>query len=212
MTVEKLLSLLPAQRHKARLKPKRRGAYRQHPARNPDELLAYLRDHGIRTTAQLKKLRMTDKTCPTIQEYFRALGSWSAATEQVYGKPSILQSPPPNDPQYIMKCCLQLNIWSQRQYLAARRKAPDVVPSSRQVRRVWGGFENLFYAARKESAKEVLQRYMALEYRLGTIPTVTECRIYDIDLAPLKRILGGKAAIDALLLKRQRAHEFLRTG
>jgi hypothetical protein len=207
MNIEKLLSLTPSQRIKVRLNVRRkpRGAYRQHPPRTPDELLEFLKERGVRTTSQLKKLRATDKTTPTIQEYFRAFESWTAAVQQVFHKPTILQSPPPNDPAYIVKCCTQFNLWSQRDYLEARNHLPDVIPSPRQVRRVWGGFGNLFFAARKESAVKTLEAYLSLERRLGKTPSALDCQAYNLDLTPLKRFFGTKAQLDDILSYRHRS-------
>jgi len=198
MNIDKLLTLLPEERRKVRLGRRARGAYRQQPERDPDEMLAYLMKHGIRSAGQLQKKRNTDKGAPTVQDFVRTFGSWSSATEQIYGKPRPF-SAPRNDPEYMTKCCCQFNLWTQEAWLTARRKADDVIPSARQVRTTWGDFTNLFFAAKKRSAEHVFDEYARLERRLGRIPTVADCRKRGIDLTPLRKLLGRKTDIDELL-------------
>jgi hypothetical protein len=121
----------------------------------------------------------------------------------------VLTQPPPNDPDYIAKIAVQFGAWNQSRYLALRRLRPDVIPSARQVRRVWGGFENLFFAARRMSVKRTLEEYLRIERRMGRLPTALECREAGLDLGPLKSIFGTKWDLDDLLALRHRAGDEL---
>ena len=205
MTAEQLLALLPAERKNVRLLPRRRGHYRdRNRERLPqDQLVDFLKAHKIKTTVDLRKHREKNTASPMIHDYIAAFGSWKAAVERAFGK-SILTQPPPNDPAYIAKCAVQFDAWTQARYLAVRRLMPNVVPSARQVRRVWGNFGNMFFAARRMSAQKTLEDYLALERRLGRIPTAKECRAVGLDLSPLNICMGTKWEIDDLL--RYRLH------
>jgi len=142
----------------------------------------------------------------TPYDYVKIFGKWSAAAERAFGKPPPFpMSPtPPSDADYIVKACETFGVSTQRQYFAARNAHPDLVPSSRQVRRLWGSFGNLFWACSRQSAKRTLAEYLALERRLGHIPSAHECRAAHLDLTPLRRIMGSKWTLDGLLDYRQR--------
>lgn len=206
MDVERLLALLPSERCLVRLKPCHRGPYRSRKRSklSPQALLDYLVTHRIRTTRELRKLRPHNEACPFVHDYFAAFGCWSTAVELAYGK-QVLTQPPPNDPDYVAKCVTEFDLWTQTKYLATRRLQPGVIPSARQVRRVWGNFGNLFFAARKMSAKKTFEDYLRLERRLGRLPTAMECKQADLDLSPLRELLGSKWDIDDLLAYRTKA-------
>ena len=208
MDVERLLSLLPHERHHAHLRPRRRGPYRNRKRQklSPEELLEFLATNKINTTGDLRKRRIQDRTCPLVHDFIGAFGRWKVAVEQAHGK-QILRQPPPNDPDYGAKCVVQFDLWTQAKYLAARRIHPDVIPSSRQIRRVWGGFDNLLFAARKKAVRKTFEEYLRLERRLGRIPTAIECRQEGLDLTPLRSLLGSKWDVDDLLALRRRADD-----
>ena len=206
MTVDKLMSLLPSERRFVHLEPRRRGAYRSRKRTrlSKDELLEFLIANKVKTTGDLNKLRAQNKDCPLVQDFAQAFERFSIAVEQAHGKP-ILTQPPPNDPAYIAKIAVQFDCWSQAQYLRLRRMNPGVVPSSRQVRRIWGNFRNLFFAARKESARKTFSDYLKLEWRLGRVPTAMECRQAGLDLSPMRAIFYNKFGLDDFLDYRLKA-------
>ena len=213
MNIETLMTLLPSQRNLVHLKPRRRGHYRD---RNrikmtEDELVNILINKKNKTTGDLRRLRDQDKSLPTVHDFITIFGRWKLAVEKAYGK-QILDRPPPNDPNYIAQCSIQFNIWTQASYLKARRLNPGVIPSARQVRRVWGGFSNLFFAARKQSIEKTFGDYLRLERRMGRIPTALECRQEGLDLNPLREIMGSKFDIDGLLSYRNRAEQIAKAS
>jgi hypothetical protein len=153
----------------------------------------------------LQRYHADHKHAPAPYDYVKAFGRWSVAVERAFGSqpPFPISATPPNDPDYIVKCCELYGVSSQRGYLAVRRAHRDVVPSSRQVRRVWGGFGNLFYACKRQSAKRTLGEYLRLEHKMGRIPSALECRAAGLDLTPLRKIMGSKWDIDDLLAYRR---------
>ena len=205
MNIDQLMRMLPNQRSKATIVPQYRGAYRPRRVWTEDELLTHLRAHDLRTTGAVRRHHAEHKDAPTVYDFAKVFGAWSAAAEKAFGPqmPFAITPKPSTDPQFIVKCCELYGIKSQREYLAVRRAHPDVVPSSRQVRRVWGGFKNLFWACQKQSAKRTFEAYLILERKLGRIPSALECRAAHLDLAPLRKVMGSKWDIDDLLSYRR---------
>lgn len=210
MNADKLMNLLPNNRHRVHLKPRHRGKYR---SRNrtrmtPDELIAYLVQNNIKTSRDLLKRRGDDRDTPYLSDYLREFGSWSATVTKAFNKSSEPFAAPKDDPKYILDCCLNFHIWSQQRYLSCRRVS-DVIPSSRQVRRIWGNFGNLLYEAKRLSAQKTFEAYLKLERRLGHIPTSDDCREAHIDLTPLRRLLGSKWDLDNLIALRNRTYNLI---
>ena len=205
MNVEKLLTLLPSQRHLVRLKPRRRGRYRSRKREKLTEeaLVSYLETNKIRKICDLKRLRANNPNTPYLVDFISAFKSWKAAVEKAFGK-DLFNQPPDNSPHYMITCCTHKKLWTQSQWMAARRRNPELIPSSRQVRRVWGGFGNMFFAAMKESPHKTFDDYLRLEQKLGHLPSVMDCRDAGLDLTALRRLLGNKWQLTDLLKYRRR--------
>ena len=208
MNADRLMELLPNNRHRVHLRPRRRGRYRprNRTRRTADELIAYLVQHNIKTSRALMRRRDDDSTAPYLSEYLQSFGSWSASASKAFNKPLELFPIPQNDPKYILDCCVFFQIFTQRRYLICRR-TNNTIPSSRQVRNVWGNFGNLLYEAKRLSAQKTFEAYLKLERRLGHTPSAIECREDHIDLTSLRRLLGSKWDLDDLLALRSRADD-----
>lgn len=209
MTITELMRLLPEQRRHVSIVPRRRGAYRPKRTWTEDELLGHLQMHDLRTTGAVRKHHAKHHDAPTVYDFVKAFGRWSVAVEKAFGRvPALLSPTPPSDADYIVKVCELYDVRSQREYLSARRTHPDIVPSSRQVRNAWGGFRNLLWACLKQSAKRTMEQYLVLERRLGHKPSALECRTAQLDLTPLRKVMGTKWTLDGLLAYRERLAGF----
>jgi hypothetical protein len=202
--IDQIMTALPADRPKIRLRPKLRGNYKRRPRMSRDELITYLKENGMRSVGQLLKSRGKDDPIPW--DYRREFGSWSKAIEVAWGTP-------PHDPfavkrpthAYLVKCCNDLNIWRRDDWLAARRRDPAIVPSIWWVRRLWGRFDNLRWQAEKENFKFMMEGYVRLQMIHGRAPTNDELRRAGIPMEAMRKVFDDKHDMDRVLKTLPRA-------
>lgn len=189
--IDDILSMSDYQRRKLRLKKGRRKKY--HCEKRPDftreELLAYLRKNDFHSPQQLEKGRKQGE--PKVYEYLREFGSWREAKMSAFGIPS-----PPVDPAYIYKSVIEFNLWTEKAYLAARKKRPDIIPPIHVVRKRWGYFRTLKEFARRFCIKMVVEDYWKLKRKLGRHPDLAECRAEGIHLDKVVEFFDGKKALE----------------
>jgi hypothetical protein len=180
-----------------------RGKYRKwrRPKFSDTYLLAYLRDHGIKSKRDLAKRRQDGD--PVAYDFEKAFGSWSAALRRVF-VPEFKKSP---DKDYLVKVVLSFGLWSLRDWDAARAKEPSVIPSPYYVEKLYGGFRALFAKARSVSCEHIISDYLKLWRRLGRVPSFEEARENQIKLEPLIRICGSKKKLDEVAGDLERQYE-----
>jgi hypothetical protein len=140
---------------------------------------------------------------PVIYDYRKAFGSWASAVEAAFGR-SIIGENPPADPAYLVKVVREFGLWTYGRYTCARKRRPDIVPSLRQIRRIFGTFGNLKHFAERESLKRTIQKYLELRLKLGAWPSARQCDEAGVDISKAVRHFGGKADFHAFL--RQMTH------
>lgn len=204
MTLDDLMLMLPEQRRRLRLRKKYRGPYEKRPERSREELIRYLRASSIKSANELRAKRKPLE--PHVHDYFRAFGSFMAAKSEAYG-PEPPSPGPPATHDYLTKVCLEFSIWSQGRWNESRRKRPDVIPSSNQVKRLFGGFSNLFEMAQRVSLRRTLERYLVLRAKYGRWLNSEELRTEGLDLTVAIKVLGGsKWHVDRFLDGAMAAH------
>jgi hypothetical protein len=198
LTAQDVFNLPDHKRRKLKLVSRKRGKYRKikRPKRSREELVAFLREHDIRSSRMLEKRR--GEGDPTLSDYRLAFPLWSEAVTLAFGRQD-KPDPPPSDPEYMAKLLIQFDISSLSRYQEVRKMRPDIVPSYGQVKRKWGGFKGLKLILRRYSLIEILNSYLALRRRLGRHPTPEECLERGIVLSKAKDVLGGKKKLEELL-------------
>lgn len=190
-----------------------RGQYRPRntPKMDRTALDEFLKTRKIQSSYQLRQLRLTDRTAPTLNDCYAAFGAtgWAGVKEVVWGVPMVIPGlGPSNDREYVIKVCLMGDIRTKKDYLRYRHKNPDIACPSNQVYRTFGkrGFTALFSAVQSRSLELTLEQYLALEYRLGHQPSADECVRFGLDLTPLTKVYGNKWQADKVvnLLRRKR--------
>ena len=196
MTVEHLMALLPDERRKTRIRKRQRGPYERRPSRSRDELITFLCKNGVTSSRQLQSFRKPLE--PTVYDFQKYFGAWSTAVAEAHGE-QLGRPEPPSEPIYIIRAVIEFDLWSQKKYFDARAKRPDVIPSSNQVRKLFGKFSNLFALAERESLKKTFENYLSLQRRLGRRPTAQDIRQEGLDLTIARKIFGGKAQFDQFI-------------
>lgn len=197
MNLDEFLKMSLEQRRKARIRPRPRGPYKRRPERTPDELIEHLKTNNIRSVRQLRATRKPDD--PNVHDVEKAFGSWQAAKESAFGKAEPFSLPKRPDPMYIVKTVTQFGLWSRDAYLAAHRRLPDSIYSTYWIRRLFGSWDKLRWAAEQTDIRACLERWMALRRRLGRSPTMAEVHQAGVSLEPLMRIHGTRAATTEFL-------------
>jgi hypothetical protein len=196
-TPQELFKLPDHKRRRVRFFPELRGKNRriERPRRTAEELVAFLREHNIRSIRQVEKiLRDGD---PTISDYRLGFDKWSDAKKLAFGEERVI---PCNDPEYMAKLLIEFTIKTRDRYREVRRLRPDIVPSIVQVKRKWGGFGRLKYVLRSYSVREALDAYLKLTKKLGRIPYRVECREHGIDIGLAISFFGKKKKLDNFLI------------
>ena len=140
-----------------------------------EELADYLQDNEIRSTGDLKKIRVDDE--PTVYDYQKHFGSWSEAIEFTYGVDAMesLLAIELNH-EYFIKVMLAFKIQRYEDYCNARNRRPDIVPSLRQARKLFGTFSALKQASKLYSMEASLDSLLELSEELGRIPKLSDCK------------------------------------
>ena len=190
MNLDDILTMPDSQRQKIRFR-KRRKKYHceKRPKFTREELLAYLRKNNFRSPLQIMKGRKPGE--PKTYEYLREFGTWKNAKLNAFGVP-----PAPTDPVYIYKTVIEFNLWTQKAYLAARKKRPDIIPSIRIVYNRWGKFSTLKKFAQRFSIRVLIESYWELKRKLGRHPESDECRAHGIHLEKAIEFFDGKRKLE----------------
>lgn len=188
MDLDSMARMIRSLRRRRNRRRQRRGPHEPRPRRSQEELIEYLLEHDIHSSRALMRKRQRHE--PTIYDFRKSFGSWSAAMAAAHGsrrdpfKPSV-------DPEYLIHAVIELDLWSYRRFLAARKRRPDLVPSINQIRRHCGTFSNLLVVAERHSTTRTLRKYAALHQRLGRRPTLLDCQRAGISLDALQDFLPG---------------------
>ena len=187
--VDRLLELPPKKLKIWSDKRKGRHRYkrRDRPERTKEQLAEYLRKQGFKTRKELRNGR--GEGDPTDDDYWKAYGSWTAATKEIWGVQ-------PLDRKYVIKSIIEFNLWSYDKYRKARLKRPDVLPSIYAVEKEFGSWAILKEMASAMSLRKTLQAYMELKRRLGKTPTRKDCQIAGIILDAALKIHKSKKNFD----------------
>lgn len=187
-------------RHRRRYKPEKR------PDRTREEIIGWVKENDIRSPGQLlSKRKNGDPNIYDVRKLFG--GSWKQAMLEIHGPPD---DPTTGDPLYLARLVVQFDIRSRAQYIEARNKRPDVVPSLYYVKKHYGTFRNLMGCKNRISLNAMLDDYIKLVRRLGYFPSRTECRQMG---APLDRAIsyfGSKKKLDDFIKNMEKAHETAR--
>jgi len=142
-----------------------------------DELLDYMRKNNIRSRRKLDVYRKDGDPLPST--YSGEFGSWGAALKAAFGSPIVK---PSLDKEYVVKSALMMGIITYNQYVEARKKNPDILPSIWAVLKMFGSFARFASNVRALSFKETMDAYSRLWRRLGKAPSFTECKRAGINL------------------------------
>jgi hypothetical protein len=194
ITLSDIRDLPDAKRRKLHLIYKPRGKYRKEirPKRSREELLAWLKDHDVRTRIQLEKKRVDGD--PTLSDYLLEFKKWSIAVGLAFGCRDVELNF--KDPEYVAKVVIEFKLWTLIAYEEARKKRPDIIPSVYYVMKKFGGYKNLVVFCKRFSLVEVFNSYMTLRRRLGRVPTLKECTQSNIHLDEAIRFYGSKRKLD----------------
>lgn len=197
LSLSDIFALPDRKRRRFRFIPHKRGRYRKEdrPKRTPDELVAWLRENNVRTIRQVEKVRKPGD--PTMSDFRLAFPKWKDALDQAFG----FQMPAPNtrDPEYMAKVVIQFNLWRVEDYLAARQKRPDIIPSYKAMKKVWGGFKGLKLLCKRYSMVAIFNEYLKLRRKLGRLPTMVECHENNVGLEKAIEFFGSRAKLDRFL-------------
>ena len=188
--VRRMMEMSPRQRRKSKF-GRKRGPYRKRDQRlSRQELLSHLTDNDIRSLNSLRNAGGSD--APTRYDYVREFGSWSEAKRIAFGQSASANEEPPCDPAYMAKLLIEFDAWKVRDYIAKRKQRPDIFPSYKRVRKMYGRFSDMVYFARRYSFAQKLLLFMRLRMRLGRWPTTRECRAENIDIKPVIDFYGSR--------------------
>jgi hypothetical protein len=197
LSVGDTFNLPDHKRRKFRLIYKPRGKYHKvrRPRRTRDELVRFLRERNIKASRQVDLVRVEGD--PTLSDFRLAFPRWRDAVELAFGRQENVG--PPTDPEYVGKIVTQFGLWHRKDYLAARKLRPDVIPSYQVIRRKFGGYRRLVLLAKRCSTVVILNEYLVLKRRLGRVPTLKECYQANIRFDKAMEFFGSKRKIDAFL-------------
>ena len=175
-------------------KPPERWAPR--PAFSAEFLLNYLRKNGIRYVKELREIA-TSENDPILKDYHNIFGSWEKAVRQAYAD---IPMPSDYDRFYIIKCVVEFNLWTLRDYQDAYKRRPDIIPGLHMVEILFGKWSILSDLARAYSTKETIHAYMKLKEKFGgKVISKKNCAKHGIDLSKVLRIYGSKKKFDDLI-------------
>jgi len=168
---------------------RKRKRWHRRPKRSRDELVAFLRQKKIRSSRHLEEVRTADD--PNVYDYRREFGAWSLAMEQVDG-PKVPTRVDPANKFEMASMVITFKLWRQADYMAFRKKQPDIAPPWWKVRKHWGRYSNLTRFAQSRSFKEGMLAFMQLRYRLGHWPTLKDCETNGIAVDAFLGHFGSK--------------------
>jgi len=187
---------MPAHKRRRLRLGKRRGHYAIEEKRSfsKEELLAFLKSRMYRTRSALRDGRVAGE--PRCYDYEKAFGTWTEAVKEAF---DIKEKDKSKEAEYMIESVIKFKLWTYRKYIAARMYAPDVVRSYYAVRKEWGDYANLKWAARTLSMEKLLDDYLKLARRMGRIPSIPECKARGLDMTKAVNHFGSKKKMDECL-------------
>jgi hypothetical protein len=174
---------------------------KRRPEFTKDGLLEFLRRSGACSARKLMAVAAEGR--PNVYDFIKTFGSWKGAKVEAFG----VGVERPNDMEYLVKCAIQFDLRTYREYLAARRRNPDVVPSSYFVVKRWGSFSNFFAFVKRKNIGEIMMRYMLLTRKMGRPPSMAETEAEGIILDEPIDFYGSKAEVDKFIVEMEKVHE-----
>ncbi|RLI43831.1 hypothetical protein DRO61_12865 [Candidatus Bathyarchaeota archaeon] len=167
-----------------------------------EEITTYLTLNELDSSRKLVDFRKDNE--PTVYDCVKAFGSWKETKREVFGSglgdmDDMLNGEPECDAEYLVKVIIENNLSTWREYLEARKKRPDIIPSSHQIRKNWKRFSDLINFAEAYSIKHVAVSFLVLKRKLGRIPTKKDCEEAGINLERVMETFGGKREFDTFI-------------
>lgn len=145
-------------------------------------------EYGKLTVQILEELRKKDPQSYPAQATVRArFGSWMEVRKAVGGiayPPSlrILKDFTARDINYFLNIYHQGNVKSYKDYLYARKKFPESVPSYYLLTKIFGTFKNFRRVAEIDSCRDQLDKLLNLSINLNKFPSKKQCKLNEIDI------------------------------
>lgn len=155
-----------------------------------DYLVYYLRGKGFKSKRELHNGRKGWE--PSCSHYIKEFGSWGEAKRFIWGIDGVAWNKEARtDPEYMVKAVIQFNLWRWVDYIAFRRKHPDLVPSYYQILREWGSFDTLKRVAAASSFKGLVVEYLKICKRMKRIVSRQEVEQLYPNLDNALKKIGG---------------------
>ncbi len=172
-----------------------------------EELVTYLTLNELDTSRKLVDFRKDGE--PTVYDCVKAFGSWKDAKEEVFGSgigdiDDLISGELECDAEYLVKTVIENDLWTWREYLAARKNMPDRIPSTNQIKKNWKRFSDLINFAKAYSIKNIAVSFLILKRKLGRIPTKKDCESAGINLERVMDKFGGKREFDSFIKNMER--------
>ena len=158
-----------------------------------EELITYLTMNKLDSSRKLEEFRKDGE--PTVYDCKKEFGSWEETKKAAFSidlNVDPFDGEPECDAEYLVKAVLENNLWTWRSYIEARKKRPDIIPSTHQVLKNFKNFSDLTNFSRAYSIKHSAVSFLNLKKKLGTMPTSKECESAGINLERIIDKFGGK--------------------
>jgi len=164
-----------------------------------EELITYLTINRFDSSRKLMDLRKDNE--PTVYDCVKTFGSWKETKKAVFGGgiDDLIDGEPECDAEYLVKAVIENNLWTWRRYLEARKKRPDIIPSSHQIKKNWKAFSDLINFSKAYSIKHSAVKFLNLKNKLGRMPTKKDCEEAGINLERAIDKFGGKREFDKFI-------------
>jgi hypothetical protein len=164
-----------------------------------EEIVTYLTINGLDTSRKLANFRKDNE--PTVYDCVKAFGSWKETKRAVFGVgiDDIINEEPKCDAEYLVKAVIENNLWTWRSYLEARKKRPDIIPSTNQIKKNWKAFSDLINFSKAYSIKHSAVSFLSLKREIGRTPTKKDCESAGINLERVIDKFGGKREFDKFI-------------
>lgn len=163
-------------------------------------------EHGKLTVRILDDLRKKDPHNYPAQATVRArFGTWREVRKAVGGvayPPSmrILKDFTVRDVNYFLNIYHQGNVKTYTDYLYARKKFPESVPSYYLLVKVFGSFKNFKKVAEIDSCRYQLDELLNLSIGLNKFPSKSQCKLNEIDIDYLIKRFSGLSELRRFIL------------
>ena len=161
------------------------------------DVVEYIRKNNVRKIKELAALK-DDETVPTVYMVTHYYGSWREAMHEIWGNEMWMSHV---NAEYILKCVIEFKIWTVSEYVAARRKNPDIIPSMKVVLKYWGRFSNLIECASRMDLRTIIEDYCRFVIqRGGKIPSSDILQRHGLRIGEAVTLFGSKEKFDAFIL------------